>query len=142
MLTESRAIRVTLELAKHSGFRDRIVGPALQQRGDPAFQDVDAVACDQQKPVRGPPLAEGVGVTSDDSRQASQRLCRTEASCGSPREGQHNAQHGDRGKRSAAYHGRGLFNLEPVGGRHRQCARRSAASVLTRAERVINCCSS
>jgi hypothetical protein len=38
--------RVALELAKHSGFRDRVVGPALQQRGDPAFQHVDAVACD------------------------------------------------------------------------------------------------
>jgi hypothetical protein len=66
MLTESRPVRVALELAEHPCFGDRVVGLALEQRRDPTFQHVDAVACNQQEPMRRPPFAECVGVPSND----------------------------------------------------------------------------
>ena len=78
MLAKSCPICVALELAKYACFGHRIVGPALQQRGDPTFQHGHAVACDQEKPVRDPRFAERVGVTPNHPGQAAQRLRSTE----------------------------------------------------------------
>ena len=44
MLTEPCAIRLGLELTKHTALRDGVVRSSLQQRGDPTFQHVHAIA--------------------------------------------------------------------------------------------------
>ena len=51
VLPEARSVTAVLELGQYAGLGDHIVGPAAKQRADPALQNVDAIAGDQQQPV-------------------------------------------------------------------------------------------
>ena len=52
VLPEARAEGGALELGEYASLRDGVVGLSFQQGRDAALEDVDAIAKDQQQPVR------------------------------------------------------------------------------------------